>query len=86
MADLYFFRDTNGNEIDLVFQKGRDLIAIEIKSGSTFSSSQLKGIKKFKKISDKVSHSFLVNSGSNMALSEDIDVINFKNIDSILNL
>jgi len=83
MADLYFFRDTNGSEIDIVFQDGRDLIAIEIKSGSTFSSSQLKGIKKFKKISNKVSHSYLVNSGSNMILSEDIDVINFKNIDSI---
>lgn len=49
MADRYFYRGTNGNEIDIVLQHGRKLIAIEIKSARTFAISQLESIKKLKK-------------------------------------
>lgn len=47
--DLYFFRDTNGNEVDLVIKSQRDLIPVEIKSAATFSPHFLKGIETFRK-------------------------------------
>jgi predicted AAA+ superfamily ATPase len=43
-AQLYYFRDTNGNEIDLLIDQGLTQIPIEIKSSSTFSTSFIKGI------------------------------------------
>lgn len=83
MPDLYFYRDTNGNEVDILFQDGRELVAIEIKSASTFSSSQLSGIKRFKKASNQTGRSYLVYNGDNISLSEQINAINFKHVNSI---
>lgn len=45
---LYFYRDVSGKEVDLLFQKGSQLVPIEIKSSKTFSSSFLDGLKYFK--------------------------------------
>jgi len=83
VADLYFYRDSNGNEVDVIFQDGRQLIAIEIKSSSTYSASQFKGIKTFKKIANNIKKSYLVYNGKPKSLSHDIEVINFKNISRI---
>jgi hypothetical protein len=43
--DIYFWRDSTGHEIDLILEFGSDLTAIEVKSGQTFSSDFLKGLK-----------------------------------------
>ena len=48
-ADLYFWRDSAGNEIDLLFDTPKGLQAIEIKSGSTFASDWIKGFKVWKR-------------------------------------
>ena len=48
-ADLYFWRDSAGNEIDLLFDTPQGLQAIEIKSGSTFASDWIKGFKVWKR-------------------------------------
>lgn len=52
-ADLYFWRDSAGHEIDMVVEEGERLIPVEIKSGETFSTDFLKGIHYWRKISDK---------------------------------
>lgn len=46
--ELHFYRDTHGNEVDLVVRRGRDLIPIEIKSAATFTESFLRGIESFR--------------------------------------
>ena len=48
-ADLYFWRDSAGNEIDLLSDTPQGLQAIEIKSGSTFASDWIKGFKVWKR-------------------------------------
>jgi uncharacterized protein len=40
-ANLYFWRDNVGNEIDLLFETPRGLQAVEMKSGSTFATDWL---------------------------------------------
>lgn len=83
-GDLYFYRDSNGNEVDLIIHHGRNLIPVEIKSSSTFSSKQISGLKHFSELSHQVSKSYLVYNGSNKVLSDNIHVLNFSNIESIL--
>lgn len=46
-ADVYFWRDNHGVEIDLMFQHKQLLHAVEIKSGTTFSLDWLNGCKRF---------------------------------------
>jgi uncharacterized protein len=42
--EFYFYRDRTGNEVDLVFEEGAGLHMLEIKSGSTHSRDQRKGL------------------------------------------
>ncbi|OHE78144.1 MAG: hypothetical protein A3F67_00435 [Verrucomicrobia bacterium RIFCSPHIGHO2_12_FULL_41_10] len=45
-ADLYFWRDNNGVEADLIFERGTSLQTVKIKSGQTITSDYVKaGIK-----------------------------------------
>ncbi len=46
---LYFYRDSNGNEVDLLVQKGNGYDCYEIKSASTFHPDFTKGLKNFEK-------------------------------------
>ena len=50
-ADLYFWRDSSGNEIDVVYETADGLQAVEIKSGSTFAADWLDGVKKWQRFS-----------------------------------
>ncbi|MEA1933758.1 MAG: ATP-binding protein [Thermodesulfobacteriota bacterium] len=49
-ADFYFFRDTHGNEVDLLIRDHGKLLPVEIKSSATFSKRFLKGIERFRKL------------------------------------
>lgn len=48
-AALSFFRTTDGAEVDLILEKGRERWAIEIKANANPSSSDLRGLKSFLK-------------------------------------
>jgi predicted AAA+ superfamily ATPase len=82
MADLYYYRDSNGNEVDLLAQSGRTLEALEIKSASTFKMEQLKGIRRFKELTDDVSSSYLVYTGKPHKLSDETQAIDYKAVAS----
>ena len=41
---MYYFRDSNHNEIDLILDYGSKVIPIEIKSGQTINTEFFKGI------------------------------------------
>lgn len=45
-ADLYFWRDNNGIEADLIFESGASLQMVEIKSGRTLTSDYVRAGKK----------------------------------------
>ncbi|TSE29972.1 ATP-binding protein [Tepidimonas charontis] len=47
--EMFFYRDTHGNEVDLLIRQGRQWMSVEIKSASTFSMDFLKGIERFKR-------------------------------------
>lgn len=41
---MYFFRDSNGNEVDLLLEQGLDIFAIEMKYGKTVNDDYFKGL------------------------------------------
>jgi predicted AAA+ superfamily ATPase len=49
---IYYFRDSNGNEVDTVIEHAGFLKAVEIKSGKTIIPDFLKGLSYLDKISD----------------------------------
>jgi uncharacterized protein len=48
-ADVYFWRDNHGVEIDLLYQQQGLLHPVEIKSGTTFATDWLRGCEVFKR-------------------------------------
>lgn len=52
-ANVFFYRDTNGNEVDLLLEVGPELFPIEIKSAETIVPDFFKGLAAFSKISPK---------------------------------
>jgi predicted AAA+ superfamily ATPase len=42
--NLYFWRNSRGNEIDIVIDEFNDLIPVEIKSGTTITNDYFKGL------------------------------------------
>ncbi len=49
--DAFFFRDSTGNEVDLIIDKTPELIPIEIKSGETITPEFFKGLIKYQSLS-----------------------------------
>ena len=49
-SNLNFYRDSNGNEIDLLLNYGPDIFPIEVKSGMTLNRDYFKGLKSFSKL------------------------------------
>ena len=49
---IYFWRDSTGNEIDIIMDEGDSLIPLEIKAGQTVSSDFFKGIRFWKELSN----------------------------------
>jgi predicted AAA+ superfamily ATPase len=46
--EIFFFRDSNGNEVDLLIRENGVLTPVEIKSAGTFSVDFLKGLERFR--------------------------------------
>lgn len=46
--DMYFWRDSNGNEVDVVVEAGVQLIPVEIKSGKTVARDFFSGLDRWK--------------------------------------
>lgn len=48
--EIYFYRDSHGNEVDLLIRERGGLFPVEIKSAETFSPDFLKGLEKFRSV------------------------------------
>lgn len=84
-ADLYFFRDNHGMEIDLIISNHRQLMPVEIKSARTFSSDFIKNIKKYRKISPSVKSGAVVYAGELTPSSDGVRIINFADTFKLFN-
>jgi len=82
-ASIYFYRDSNGMEVDIVFQRGRNLIPIEVKSSSTYKPELLKSLKRFIEISNATESGFLVYAGDPFSFSNNIKAIRFDHMQSL---
>jgi predicted AAA+ superfamily ATPase len=83
VANVYFWRDKLGHEIDILLDNNSELIPIEIKSGSTLNSDYFKNIKYWHKISEVESQSFLIYSGEKQQRKK-TTILNWQNLDKLL--
>jgi uncharacterized protein len=77
LPSLFFYRDTNGNEVDLVIKAGRNLVPVEIKSATTFTEEFLKGLGRFRDaVGAKASGGYLLYNGKERFKVKGVSVFN----------
>jgi predicted AAA+ superfamily ATPase len=81
--NLYFFRDNNGNEVDLIYKRHNSLIPIEIKAAMTFNERLTKGIGYFHKISNKAEGGYLIYAGELNVTSRTCQTVHFTEVSRI---
>ncbi|MDP1615229.1 MAG: ATP-binding protein [Methylococcales bacterium] len=83
-ADLFFWRDNIGNEVDVLYETSQGLQAIEIKSGSTFASDWPNAVQKWRKFAgDDALQPIVIYGGEAEYVREDCRVINWRGVASI---
>lgn len=82
--NFYYYRDSNGNEVDLLFKRGNKFVSVEIKSSMTFNAEFLKNLNYFKGlVRERCAAQFLIYSGSQEQQIGDCLVLNYKNLSKI---
>lgn len=76
--NLFFYRDKNMNEVDIVYKRSRELVPIEIKSAKTWNKKFLQGIKYFRKVAPNAAEEgYLIYAGDLAPEIDSIKVLNF---------
>lgn len=80
-AELYFWRDHVGHEVDLVWERHGRLHAMEIKSGATFASDWLDGIDRWRRVAgDEEVEPVLVYGGDDAFVRDGVEVRSWRGI------
>ena len=78
-APLYFWRDSNGNEVDLIADVGNRLMPIEIKSGQTVKRDFFTGLRRWMELaSEKADSPTLVYGGTESYSHSGVEVVNWE--------
>jgi len=85
MSDnLYFWRNNAGNEIDIILDKGLELIPVEIKLGQTITKDYFKGIKYWSNLSN-IKNGYVVYAGREYQnRSNGIEIIPYNTISAYI--
>ena len=82
VADLYFWRDSAGHEVDLLEETTSGLLATEIKSGATFAPDWLDGLRKWSYVAgDKAGVPTLIFGGDASFEREQCHVLSWRDMD-----
>lgn len=84
-SKLYFWRDSENNEIDLLIKNGDKLYPVEIKLGGSFNKDYLKGIKVWEQYSDRTETNHIIYTGEKYSI-KNTNLLNWKQIGSFSDL
>jgi len=81
---LMFYRDSNGNEVDLVLARAQEYVPMEIKSAQTVTGSLLKGLGAFRRTIASATDPVLVYGGEEARTQSATRIVNLAGLDATL--
>lgn len=82
---VFFYRDSNQNEVDILLKQEGEITAIEVKSSSTYTAEFEKSLKKIQDyVKMPVAKKIIVYAGDFENTAGDIKVVNYKNLSSVI--
>lgn len=84
-SNLYFYRDSNQNEVDLLLDKGQEFYGIEIKSSMTYHTGFEKALKQMNNwIEAPVQGKAVIYAGTFENTAGEIKLLNYSHLDGVL--
>jgi len=80
---LHFYRDQQSSEVDLLFQRNRKLVPIEIKSAMTFHPEFVRGIERFQQLAPSAGRGYVIYAGELTPELANADVLHFSDTSTI---
>lgn len=80
LSNLYFWRDSQGHEVDVLIEEGDALIPIEIKAGQTINLDYFTGLQYWQKLSQQSIPAWLIYAGMQNQKRSNITIISWQNI------
>ncbi len=85
-ANLYFYRDSNQNEVDLIYKQGSHLFPIEIKYGSTWHDGFARSVLQFNALAGNSESGAVVYGGeNNFQTRYKVNAVGYQRISQFLN-
>lgn len=82
---FYYYRDSQQQEIDILYQHGHQLIPIEVKAAETYHSQFSKTLSYFSALTkNRCENAFVVYAGKHEQKVGDVQVVNYLNMGEIL--
>lgn len=78
-SNLYFWRDSTGNEIDVIIEEGADVMPLEIKSGQTVTQDFFTGLQKWLKLS-RNKKGWLIYGGEQPQTRQNVEVLSWRDL------
>lgn len=80
-ANLYYYRDSLQHEVDIIYKKAHEFIALEIKSSQTIDTSFFKNLKYFSQITHpRCQKSYLVYGGKECYINSDMAILPYEQV------
>ena len=83
-ADLYYFKNTNGLEIDLILDRARTLHLFEIKSAMTPDESFARHLRRFTGAIPAAASSAVIYAGEDWPGTKGVPFMNFKKTEQLI--
>ncbi|MFA7060302.1 MAG: ATP-binding protein [Pedobacter sp.] len=82
--NLFFWRDNNGNEVDVIAEVGTKLMPVEIKSGKTVKPEAFNGLKKWQALAQDLSmEPVLIYGGSDSYRQGEVRVVGWQDTGNV---
>ncbi len=83
--NLFFWRDSNGNEVDVVAEQGNSLIPVEIKSGQTVTGEAFSSLEKWRVLAGKSCRKpTLIHGGTDRYQRNGVNVVGWRESAGVL--
>lgn len=81
---IYFYRDSNGNEVDLLIKRGSKFDCLEIKSSQTFHPDFIKGLENFNRsFPELFGDQMVVYAGDEIGSYQGVSFTNYRNLPTV---
>ena len=81
--NLYFYRDSNGNEVDIILDHGLHQDQLEIKSGQTINPDFFRGLVHFAGLNPAIRNSYLIYGGTEQRTQQGAEVLGWRHMNRI---